>query len=353
MFCRYCGKEIDNDQVYCPFCGKQVKKNAKKSENEKTEAPSDDARFVNEQYEKKKRREERPAAAKKKLKGSTIAIIVLSVLVAAGIGIGAFVMFGNSGGDTVEVDLESLIYETSAVGYDGYGEMDEEMFVDEQKMDAFLGTIEDEQLRSAVKGVLLTVKYHPDKYIDLSNGDRVRITADYDREMAAAVEMTVKNESFEYTVEGLEEGEDIAYDPETCDQYSEDFLFPDSDEKELSNEWIYDEVEEDNEDLIQRGINEIYARHGVIFEDSYYKEFYEKCVWYEPVYTQDEFKTSWFNKYENANIKKLTDYRTNIRKQKAEENEEVNCFICNKTLKKKDAIEYNGTYYCEDCFDEL
>lgn len=351
MFCRYCGKEIDNDQMYCPFCGKQVKKNAKKSENEKTDAPSEDARFVNEQYEKDKRREERPAAEKKKLKGSTIAIIVLSALVAAGLGIGAFVMFGNSGGDTVEVDLESLMYETSAFGYDGHGEMDEEMFVDEQKMDAFLGTIEDEQLRSAVKGVLLTVKYHPDKYIDLSNGDRVRIKADYDREMAAAVEMTVKNESFEYTVEGLEEGEDIAYDPETCDQYAEDFVFSESDDRNLTDEEIGYAVGFDV-DMIQRGINEIYARHGMIFTDSFYKKYYEKCSWYTPVYKQEEIKSSWLNKYENANLKALSEYRQEI-KNMQEEDKYAYCFSCGKKMKKEDAIEYNDTFYCEDCFDDL
>ncbi len=25
MFCKYCGKKIDDDSVYCMFCGKRVK----------------------------------------------------------------------------------------------------------------------------------------------------------------------------------------------------------------------------------------------------------------------------------------------------------------------------------------
>lgn len=27
MFCGYCGKEVDNDQVFCPYCGKELKQN--------------------------------------------------------------------------------------------------------------------------------------------------------------------------------------------------------------------------------------------------------------------------------------------------------------------------------------
>ena len=48
-------------------------------------------------------------------------------------------------------------------------------------------------------------------------------------------------------------------------------------------------------------INEIYARHGMIFGDESYSGMYENCAWYKPMYTKDEFKSSWFNQFENAN----------------------------------------------------
>lgn len=386
MFCFYCGKNIDDDLSFCPFCGREIeqvdtpvppiftmseiKVNTLTEEMSSTNAldefdvsvpdlKADNRRFdgidalpndlpknqvfINEQYEKEKEREKKEQKPKKKIKTSTIIIIILSVLVAAGLGIGAYLLFGNSGGD--EVDLESLIYTPSAYGYDGHGEMDTEMYIDEEKMNAYLGTIKNEERRSAVKGVLLTVLYYPDNCEKLSNGDEITITAEYDKEMAKDIELTIINDTFTYTVEGLEEGEDIAYDPSLCDEYPGDFVFTDSDENYLDEAYAYYATGED-EDMIQRAINEIYARHGMIFTDSVYSEMYESCVWYTPVYTKEEIKDSWFNVYEKANIKFLVDYRSTIKS----ENSYVKCATCGKKIKKRDAVEDYGDYYCESCF---
>ncbi len=139
--------------------------------------------------------------------------------------------------------------------------------------------------------------------------------------------------------------EDSVYNPGLCDSHAEDFLFPNSDDDNLSNELIFDVVEED-EDLVQRGINEIYARHGMIFEDSYYKNYYKNCEWYKPVYQRNEIKSSWFNQYENANIKALTNYRESIR----DANSLVECVICGTKIKKMNAFVDGDDYYCGDCY---
>ena len=39
----------------------------------------------------------------------------------------------------------------------------------------------------------------------------------------------------------------------------------------------------------------------MIFGDESYSGMYENCAWYKPMYTKDEFKSSWFNQFENAN----------------------------------------------------
>lgn len=192
MFCRYCGKEFDDDQLFCPFCGKSVKRAAVN----KTEETSPEPQFVNEQYEKEK---------KKKNKAPMITIIVLSVLVAAGLGMGAYFMLGNSDGGGEEVDLQKLVSQPTVYGYNGQGEVDEELYLDEEKMDAYLGTIKDTQRRSAIKGVLLTAVYRPDTCTELSNGDIITFAAEYDKGMAADVGLTVVSEPFELTVDGLEE----------------------------------------------------------------------------------------------------------------------------------------------------
>ena len=33
MFCKYCGKKIDDDSIYCMFCGKKLKKNNTREED--------------------------------------------------------------------------------------------------------------------------------------------------------------------------------------------------------------------------------------------------------------------------------------------------------------------------------
>lgn len=34
MFCKYCGKEINNDSVFCRYCGKQVNESIKLSKKQ-------------------------------------------------------------------------------------------------------------------------------------------------------------------------------------------------------------------------------------------------------------------------------------------------------------------------------
>lgn len=344
LFCKFCGEQLDIGARFCTKCGRpQIEQAEERIITNQSKENIDECGIPEGQdlYE----RDRQEGISKKKIKSSTIIIIIASVLVAVGLGIGGYLLFGNSGGD--EVDLESLVYTPSAYGYDGHGEMDMEMYIDEEKMNAYLGTIKNDERRSAVKGVLLTVLYYPDNCEKLSNGDEITITAEYDKEMAKDIELKVINDTFTYTVEGLEEGEDIAYDASLCDEYPEDFVFTDSDENYLDEAIAYYATSED-EDIIQRAINEIYARHGMIFTDSFYAGLYEDCVWYTPVYTKDEIKSSWFNEYENANLKFLADYRSQVKS----DNSYVKCASCGEKMKKKDVVEEGGKYYCRSCYYE-
>lgn len=374
MFCFYCGKKINDDEVFCPFCGKKIEcvednDNFLEQEDLGSESgtgtetiPTDadgvddiDGLFYNNHYvswdevetqqlneseynepntdEKSTQNE----GKKRNIKPTTVVIIILSVAVAVGLGIGAYMLFANNDS---EVDLESLIYGPQYYGYDGFGELDNELWMDEEKRDAFLGTIDDEQKRSAIKGFLLTVKYHADKTEKLSNGDIIIINAEYDKDMAKDLELQVTGRSFDVEVEGLEEGEDIAYMSGLYDEYADDFLFPGSDQRNITEDEVYDIVWND-EDNIQRGINEIYARHGLVFNDSYYSKLFGGFEWYTPVYSTKQFKNSWFNKYENANINLLSGFR-----------EKVNCSVCGKIIYKYRAITEEGQYYCDSCYDE-
>ena len=105
-------------------------------------------------------------------------------------------------------------------------------------------------------------------------------------------------------------GTDDSYDNTdsySYEQYPEDFIFYDSSSRYLED----DEVSSLSDDDIQMAINEIYARHGVSFENEPYASYFNSCAWYEPIYSQAEFDTSWFNEYEEANINLLAYYRNN------------------------------------------
>ncbi len=49
--------------------------------------------------------------------------------------------------------------------------------------------------------------------------------------------------------------------------------------------------------------NEIYARHGYIFKNDFWNDFFSTFTWYSGEYTADAFDTGVFNEYEKANLK--------------------------------------------------
>lgn len=94
--------------------------------------------------------------------------------------------------------------------------------------------------------------------------------------------------------------------------YPEDFIFPYSDSEYLGDS----DVSGLNYDDTQMAINEIYARRNVEFEVEPYASHFNATDWYDPSISFDNFDSSVFNKYENANIDLLAAHRTTLRKEK-------------------------------------
>ena len=55
-------------------------------------------------------------------------------------------------------------------------------------------------------------------------------------------------------------------------------------------------------------INEIYARHGMIFEDDDLQRYFESTTWYQGTVEPEDFSESWFNDVEQYNVEFLNDY---------------------------------------------
>ncbi len=261
--------------------------------------------------------EESDASSKRRV---PIAVIVIAlVLLAAAVAGGAYLLFG--GDKDYEVDLNSIMNEPKIIGYDGFGEMALMPQIDNAKADEWLKTVEFDADREAFAEVLETVKYTPDKTKDLSNGDVVNITIEYDKNLAVEKELTVKAETAVYEVEGLEIGKDLAYDADAYHAYYDDFILPESDRVMLTKEDIAYSTD-GSEDLTQQAINEIYARHGWIFGSEYYDKLFRGFKWYVPMYEPEKFDESWLNEYEKANLNLLTQYRNDLKaaaKKAAEE----------------------------------
>ncbi|WP_099468229.1 YARHG domain-containing protein [Konateibacter massiliensis] len=62
--------------------------------------------------------------------------------------------------------------------------------------------------------------------------------------------------------------------------------------------------------IINLAKNEIYARHGYIFKSEDLNNYFMGCIWYNPLFSAEEFDTSVFNEYEEANLIVLSELDT-------------------------------------------
>ena len=270
------------------------------SEETGTEAPDGEASLSENQSGK---------AKKKKL--PVAVIVLLIVLLTAGAAAAAYMLFIND--KSYEVDLSKVMTEPKVIGYDGYGEMALMPQIDAAKEDEWLRTVNLDNDKKAFKEVLDTVTYTPDKTEDLSNGDTVTITVDYDKSLAREKKLKVIAETITYEVGGLEIGKDLAYDPDVYHSYYDDFILPESDRAYLTREDVAYSTD-GSEELTQQAINEIYARHGWIFGNDHYNKLFRGFEWYVPMYEPEKFDESWLNDYEKTNLSLLTQYRNDLRK---------------------------------------
>ncbi len=93
-------------------------------------------------------------------------------------------------------------------------------------------------------------------------------------------------------------GDDIEDDTEDDSIKSGYYIFPDSDSKYLKKS----KVKKLSKKKLRLARNELYVRHGYIFDDEELYNYFSDKDWYNPAIPSDEFNDSeYFNKYEIAN----------------------------------------------------
>lgn len=94
-----------------------------------------------------------------------------------------------------------------------------------------------------------------------------------------------------------------------ADNYGD--IFPESDREYLTRDDVYGMDKE----TIRLGLNEVYARHGRMFNDKALQAYFNNKSWYVPVYTPDEFsaiENNVFNEYEKANVRFLAEIKDSM-----------------------------------------
>ena len=121
----------------------------------------------------------------------------------------------------------------------------------------------------------------------INTSDDGRYESVGDGEASSASEDTQKEKITETTTEKTTET-----DEET------DYVIPYSSDRYLTND---DLVGLSSEELMYAR-NEIYARHGYIFNDAEIRAYFEKKPWYTGTVKSEDFSSSVFNDYEYKNV---------------------------------------------------
>lgn len=126
--------------------------------------------------------------------------------------------------------------------------------------------------------------------------DEAKITELEDKEVTARDAIIMK-----ITGEGEDdqgENDSFAEQAEVKSSSDSDYILEGSDSRYITK----DEIENFSEADLRLAKNEIYARHGRIFDSEDLKDYFESKSWYKGTVNPDDFDEGVLNKYEKANI---------------------------------------------------
>lgn len=229
MFCPNCGKQIDDDSLFCEFCGtkitSEVSNNVKPIAQETTAPKPEEVKNVNQTQEIKPQPQPQINPTRKKMPAYAIALICIgSAILTFGIVACIFVFSGTS----IKMLEDDSFYSS---GYNGYGSLEANF------EDYFLSKVEDEYeileaeygstcslinilssnkcsklsnkitfLKMGDESIKVYYETNNDKPLDkLSNGDTVTVTIDYNKEYFRKAGYRLSSVKKKYKIEGLPE----------------------------------------------------------------------------------------------------------------------------------------------------
>lgn len=122
---------------------------------------------------------------------------------------------------------------------------------------------------------------------------------------------------------------DVVITPVDTTTYKTDkHIIPDSSSRYISA----NEISGMSSAQLRLARNEIYARHGRLFDDNALQEYFNECSWYEGYINPANFKESVFNEYEKANIQTLKQQENGGQSQSSTGSERNEPESCNAVL---------------------
>lgn len=310
--CPYCGSELEEDSKFCVFCGAKTdgteptKPQITVPKPQTTTGQSNQPRY-----------EKRPDTDTKGVWAIGAAIILAAIIAIACLGMG---MDGTEDDDVAE---------------DGY--LTDELS-DDDKDFAWLNEDFDDYLGNWVayldngKPIYFKIWKDTGKYwfsMDASTSSRAlyaeTILDDIDEDIGIATGETDDEYTYLYAWITFYDG-DLTVSTDMLDkglQYSLDFdalecqPWTATDEAAL-NEFIFPysdfenlkklDIEGLSKEELKIARNEIYARHGRMFQDKSLQAYFNSCSWYTPSIAPEDFKESMLNEVEIANRDLIVSY---------------------------------------------
>lgn len=125
-----------------------------------------------------------------------------------------------------------------------------------------------------------------------------------------------KGNSYAYTIIDMEQAQqDILYGgTEEITETDGEYIFPDSDKETLTLKEIIQVSDADK----QMGINEIYARHGRMFNDPEIQDYFDSKSWYKGTIQPEDFDDTILNNIEKQNIDMIKQAISNTQSEDTE-----------------------------------
>lgn len=309
MYCKKCGQKIGDNEKFCKNCGEPVQGEMTKSE----EGNSDSEREKTDSMV-------RSGNAKRLNKGILVAIAVVAVIAVIG---GIMFVKGKKedGGqkqneEKAEItDIKSLIgvsvKEAEQYGFQVLDDSEDPVILQNDSWDISLIYEEDKMIAMTIDENC-KLPFYGIKMGDTIETAEEKLETDFeiiDSDPSVGSLAVGDEEKDTYIYLGsttLENAvEEIKVDLKAdVEEYRENldninYIFPDSDEKYLSE----DEIRSVSVEDMALGRNEIYARHGYIFNEEPFKSYFESQSWYEGTVPSDQFNADQvFNDFEKKNV---------------------------------------------------